>query len=381
MEQAQAARDWIDKGVPLNDVIDAFDLPFPRQQWGGTWYKPIGLVDVNEDFVPGDGHEPGSETPPAQEQGATSLLRHVDNVQRVAADKQRARIHRLWLASWAGLERAAYGKLKAHFNTLRKATLDRLFKLLPKAEGRTFDEAERRDLIGQILFDLGEANGLLSSKVGPLIREVFALGGAQSMQEAADAQGQDKPAAFDLGAAGAAAKLRRRQVRITEVNRKLQKQLRETIAEAMSAGETTDQIAERVRHKFNLATSKARTIAMTETGGAVEEARQEGRKQAGVPLKSWLWSRKESGRPSHAATEGETMAAPIRNDDVFVIAGTGVTAPHPRGSGVAEHDINCGCTAISRYEGDSIKAVLDRYESRGFLTYEHFVARRGEGSK
>jgi len=90
-------------------------------------------------------------------------------------------------------------------------------------------------------------------------------------------------------------------------------------------------------------------------GKAVETAQHEGRKQAGVPLKSWLWSRKETGRPTHHQTETMTMSEPVPLDQNFVIGTTGVTCPHPRATGRPEHDINCGCTTISRYPNDSVR--------------------------
>lgn len=94
-----------------------------------------------------------------------------------------------------------------------------------------------------------------------------------------------------------------------------------------------------------------------------------------MPLKSWLSSRRETGRPEHLQTEVETMQRPIANEDPFTISGTGIECMHPRGSGDPAQDINCGCTSISRYPDDSMRSVLDRYRAHGFLSYEHLVKR------
>jgi len=169
--------------------------------------------------------------------------------------------------------------------------------------------------------------------------------------------------------------MRARQIKLRDLNDTLRRRLANRLADGLDEGKTLDQITDSIKQEFNFARSRAATIARTEVGAAVEEARHEGRKQAGVPLKSWLHSRKETGRPSHAATEAETLASPIASDDDFIIAGTTISCPHPRATGDPAHDINCGCTTISRYPGDGVKQLLARYEARGFLTFEQLAER------
>ncbi|MEM9881410.1 MAG: phage minor head protein [Planctomycetota bacterium] len=197
------------------------------------------------------------------------------------------------------------------------------------------------------------------------------------MEEAAQAEGREEGEAdpFNLSDPGVASKLRRRNIKLLDVNRTVRRKLAKSLAEGFAAGESRQQIVERIKHQFNLAHRRAESIARTEIGAAVEEARHEGRLQAGVPLKSWLWSRKETGRPEHAATERATMAEPIPVEERFTIAGTDAACLHPRGTGRPEQDINCGCSTISRYPEDSLKAVLRRYAERGFLTYERMLER------
>ena len=166
-----------------------------------------------------------------------------------------------------------------------------------------------------------------------------------------------------------AAKLRRRKIELSDMNRTLRRKLATTLADALDAGETRDQIAERIKGEFNIAHRRAAGIAQNEISASVEEARHEGHKQAGVPLKSGLHCREEIGRPEQRRTEEATTANPIPMDERYTIAGTDATCLHPRGTGRPEQDINCGCTSIARYPGDTIKAVAAHYAHRGFLTY------------
>ncbi|MEM6392519.1 MAG: phage minor head protein, partial [Planctomycetota bacterium] len=228
--------------------------------------------------------------------------------------------------------------------------------------------AQTRDLIARILFDLVEANQSLIARVTPMIRESFRLGGEQAIAEHADASDQDAAELdpFRLADPEVAAGIRRRELMLTNINRRVRNQIGESIAQGIAQQETTSQIAERVRKQFNLEAGRANTVARTEIGRSVEEARHQGRLQVGTPLKSWLWSRRETGRPWHFDTETQTFESPIPAAADFRVAQTGNTCPHPRATNDPEDDINCGCTTIARFPGDSVKQVLARYLERGF---------------
>lgn len=236
---------------------------------------------------------------------------------------------------------------------------------------RSATKIEQRDMVTQILFDLVAADKQLLVRVRPLVRLSYQLGGSQSMAEAAAAEGSDKPGKFAMDTADVVSAMRSREIRIKDTNRTLRRRLAAQIADGIASQESTSQIADRIRKEFNQAASRAKSIAQTEVGGAVEDARQTGRAQANVPSKSWLWSRKETGRPWHQATEVATFANPVPNDQLFTIEQTGARTPHPRGPGLtAEDAVNCACTAISRYPDDQVKdlRVLSHLMTRGFVT-------------
>jgi len=151
----------------------------------------------------------------------------------------------------------------------------------------------------------------------------------------------------------------------------VRRKLAETLADGTAKGESNDELRDRVKKVYNVADSRASLIARQEVGAAVEEARAVGRVQAGVPMKSWLWSQKKEGRASHAATETATREKPIPASEKFTIAGTTMTCDHPRDSSLPpEQSINCACTTLARYPNDSTKSIVARYLAHGFLDYE-----------
>jgi len=383
--QSQDAKRWWDMGVPLNAIIQATGAPVEDVAWGDTGYKPIGLSDyqLEGDLIddppgnPGPGPAPGDnpdDNPDDDTDAAKSSRTARADAQRRLTQEQLAGIWELWRTSWAGLDQAMRGKVRRHFKQLRDEVLANAERVLG-GPARSMPGAEQRDLIGQVLFDLVEANGKLRVLAGPLLREGFRLGGEQAMTEHAQATGADDPDVFNIDDPDVVSAMRRREIRLTDVNKTVRNRLRAQIAEALEANEPVGKIAERIRKEFNMASARSKTIARTEVGRSVEEARHLGRAQAGTPLKSWLWSRKETGRPWHMDTERATLAEPVANDELFTVAQTGNTCPHPRATNDPQDDINCGCTTIARFPGDSVKAVIGRYLTHKYLTHEQLCAR------
>lgn len=303
-----------------------------------------------------------------------------------ATEATRANLWALWRKSWQPLETSATSRIRSHFYDLRSevlANLDRLAgQIAPdddaEAKARVkFHPDRKRDLIAELLFDLAAAGEALVVKPRPLLRMAHQLGGEQTMREAADSQGVETPDPFNLRDPNLSRLLGQREIRLKDVDANLRSRLARRLAEAVDAGQTQQQIAEAVRTEFGFARKRAKLIAQTEIGGAVEESRNLARVQAGVPLKSWLSSRKgENARAQHAATERATFAEPIPVGERFTIAGTSITCQYPRESGLPpEQAIGCSCSTLSRYPGDTIKAVLDRYTARGFLTYAQLIER------
>jgi len=400
LELTEQASKWWTMGTPLNHLYQAFDVPLPDVPHGNDGYRAISLepygTDTLDTIDDPDGGSPEPALLPESEpeggdggrSGSRASLADAEAVR--ATEATRAKLWALWRKSWAGLENAARARVHKHFFELRAEVLGNLERLsaeialapgsdagkAAELRGRVkFYPDKKRDVIGELLFDLGPAGDKLLATLRPLIRGAHQLGGEQSMKEAADAQGSDEPEPFNLRDPRLDALIRGRENKLRDVDSTLHKRLAAKIAGAIDAGKTVNEIADTIRGEFNFAGKRAQVIARTEIGAAVEESRHVGREQAGVPLKSWLHSRKETGRPSHIATERDTTANPIANTEDFLISGTGVSAPHPRATGRPEHDINCSCSTLARHPGDSIKAVMSRYSARGFLTWEALQAR------
>lgn len=304
-------------------------------------------------------------------------------------EAQRDAYWRAWRATHSGYEPRFRRLYRDHVFGLRNAVLDNLDRLDPAIE-RTLDDGPQdrvdyhwhaldpeigerplyrsffftpvqRDLLGQLLFDVVAQSRELLRSLDPLVTATFTRGGESVMAEVT-ANGDD-PSPFDLADPAAESALRARRQSITDIDDRIARRLRVRLAEALEAGTPMAELREVVREGLGVEANRAKTIAFQELSSSVEAGRAVAREQAGIPLKSWLWSRRETGRPSHARTERYYLDHPIPNDQRFEIGGpggSGVLCDHPRATGRASEDINCGCTVLSRFDGDSVGRAVAR---------------------
>jgi len=125
--------------------------------------------------------------------------------------------------------------------------------------------------------------------------------------------------------------------KITDISNHTYRLIRTQIKDGINAGETIDQIANRVRNVYKFNKSRARMIARTETLKVTEATTDERYKEAGVQLKQWISSGGEESREEHIANASQ---GPIPYDQTFQSG-----QMHP-GEGSASQVINCRCTLV-----------------------------------
>jgi len=343
------------------------DNPAQTQPWVPVNKMPFDGLDQLEQPEDEDPEIP-EDDPPADPLDRQALP---DHIRRLSAS-QLDRIQDSWWRSWQGLRRQLERKISGHFGRLRREMLDNLQRL----EIRSV--VIRRDLVAEILFDIARANEDLLRVAGPILREAFQFGGDQIRKQRADADGVsiEDIEAFDLADPQVVDAIRSRTNRIKGIDDTLFRRLSSRLSDMTEQGDTIEQMREMVREQFNIASNRARTIAQTEVGAAVEKANHLGRQQAGVPGKSWISSRKAAARANHLSVERTTISEPIGVDERFRVPPSdrtpGGSALHPRdGSLPAGEVVNCTCTVISRFPGDGVRDanLINALVKRGWMTY------------
>jgi SPP1 gp7 family putative phage head morphogenesis protein len=125
------------------------------------------------------------------------------------------------------------------------------------------------------------------------------------------------------------------------------KRIAEELKLGYQLGESIPQITARIQNVFNMAESRATTIARTEMVGSSNQGALEAYKQSGVVRqKQWLAAQDERTRDTHAAAHGQIVDL----YDDFQVGADRMQAPG-QGS-LPEEIINCRC-AIAPIQAES----------------------------
>ena len=91
--------------------------------------------------------------------------------------------------------------------------------------------------------------------------------------------------------------------KITGINHTIYNQIKMNLYEGLKEGESTDQIAKRIKNVYNMASTRAKTISRTETGGIINDSTAAEYKKKGVEKIQWIGGT----RASHAKVNGNIV--------------------------------------------------------------------------
>jgi HK97 family phage portal protein len=331
-------------GVPFNDVNDQLDLGFPEYAWHKIGYLPYSMMPANEDLSAVNTPEvitpdvvSGDETDDTGKAVAKALkaieaMNQGRKALPAANQKPETRnqkpIHQCapdpgYAAATQGAMVMVRGKLKRFFWEQRKRVLDRL-----EAQAKT-------KAIWDDLFDATNENQLILNLLKVPVQEVFRFGGAQVASEIGAID-------FTLPPASALQFFQERQNKITGINETTFNELKDSLSEGLNAGESYDQLADRVKATFKEADqARAESIAVTEVNTAVNGGRHAAMAENEVDLKGWSTSNLANVRPSHLRAEMDYQQG-IPVNEAFRVGGFNLMYPGDA-NGPAEEVINCRC--------------------------------------
>jgi phage portal protein BeeE len=370
----EARRDRLDAatkafglGVPLNDLNQVYDLGFREYSWGKTGYLPFSLTPAGEPQP-----EPAEEKPDEQneEKGnpferLAELLPRLGHTEGTEDTERKSNSHFCgapngYEQSIAGSEKAKAGRMKKFFFEQRNRVLARLPAALKDYSGPWSDRPNEKTIKSvNDLWDADDENQKLHQKLDPALRLDLEFGGAQLFSEIG--AGID----FNLPPSEAMAFLAKRANVISGINDTTWDETKASLLEGLAQGDSTADLAQRVKDVFGASDSRAWTIATTETNVAVNSGRHLGMKQAGVKRKGWLTAHLEHTRVTHLANESLSKNQNgIGIDDVWP---NGCSYPGDPGGAPGE-TINCHCVGFAL--GDSKAAPAK------FLGWEEFLTKR-----
>ena len=231
------------------------------------------------------------------------------------------------------------GKIRAQFNKQQKTILKELFKLKEqKIYKLTRDEIPIDELLSYLLntslYDTEAWEELFNYVLHP------------DMASWITATGERFGVNIDIGFTDPAISgyLNTHIPKVVgNITNTTRKNIEQQIKKGYENGESIEMMANRIRSVFNIAsTSRARTIARTETTGASNYGILKGFEGADVEKKIWITARDELVRTApfdHTMAEGET----VYRQDYFTATGEPLSVPGDS-AGSPGNIINCRCT-------------------------------------
>lgn len=313
MEERRAERESLLKSyeTTINEerLKDALD-PVP---WGDTPWVPFNLVQMGETAAVETSDELAADAVArgAYHRGETTLFSEYLEARALADDPRRKTAWLDFLTRSAPHERKLTGQLRAYFRSQRRTILAKLTaENVPKQEqmcqtpSPLSTSIRAPEDITALVFDVSEEAQVMTEKLAPTMKRILESGILRGVDEL----GIDP---FDIPPDGNVMQFVQNKLFADslKVNEVTDAALRKTLMEGYDAGETTSEIAARIRKVFSHA-DKARSlrIARTETTGFFNYGTVVSYQESGLPLeKEWLSARDEKVRDSHAAMDGQRV--------------------------------------------------------------------------
>lgn len=197
--------------------------------------------------------------------------------------------------------------------------------------------------VEEILFDAEAGEAVLGAAGGPVFEEVAAAAGSEMMGIIGAG------VAFDVHDPLVSELLSVRTQRFAEgIASRSWDRMKLSLDEGIKSGETTRELAARVRENMGREIANARTIARTEILPCYEGASREAMRQSKVvKRRGWLSAFSEKTRDDHADGDGQEVGL----DEDFIIGGESLAYPGDP-AGRPDNIINCLCTTYPVVEGD-----------------------------
>lgn len=337
-ENADTAIKYWDRGVSWEILNDMLTLGMPEFDGWDQGYLPFSVTPVGEvaaiDAGLGAGADVATdETDEGNTPAVQEMLRALRSPRQRASDRDPAEV-----AQWNqhAARRKAVGRMYA----------SRFTKILFMARGevlsklRTYNKAANavtRAAAMDFMFDLGKFTGEFKANMRAVGAQAISTAGQELFNEV----GKDD--VFSMPMPKVQEFLRGRENKLSGIPTEVFDRIRKGLEEGIQNGETTDELAKRIRTDFNdIGRGRAQVIAMTETSAAYGAARQDAMEQAGIQFKKWLTSGLPNVRPAHRAANGQVVGI----NESFEVGGEELDHPGDP-SGAPENVINCHCVSIS----------------------------------
>jgi HK97 family phage portal protein len=354
-------------GAAFNDINALYDLGFPDYPWHKTGYLPFGLQPAGlVEEMPGEEDPEETEDPFEKMARLLTQSRRGAEAQSKASDTTRLwQQHILTRQKTVKLFKSKTDKVLFEFRSIALAKLETAPRSAPVT----------RSLV-DLIFDAAQFGAKLNTVLQQPIQSTLNTAGKELRQEI----GVDDP--WTMPPQDALQYVADRRQPILNVGGTVRDQINTALNAGLDAGETTAELAARVKETFNrlsnggeeMSVPESLRVARTEVNMAYGHSRQLSMKDAGIEFKSWLSSHGPNVREGHAEAEDTYQDAPIPIDEPFMVPNKdGIPEPmmFPGDDSLgasAGNIINCQCISLA--------AMKTEEDSKGVTYHIHGLGPR-----
>jgi SPP1 gp7 family putative phage head morphogenesis protein len=258
-----------------------------------------------------------------------------DHGSKAAPDPKRLA---LWLEAMAARrpsEKLFESKLRRRLMDVRAETLANI-----ERTEKTLAGVRQRGLL-DLIFDLASFTASVISDFMAAHRTTIST----ALEQVAEEVGASSP--WEMPPERVLTHLRQRENKIKDCCKVTHDRIKAALEDGINKGETSKELAGRVRAAFNVEASHAETIALTETSAAYGLSRHDALQGLGFERRQWLSAQDGNVRDAHVLMDGQS--APM--DEPFVVPmEKGGTEPmlHPGDANAsAGNVIRCRCVEIA----------------------------------
>jgi hypothetical protein len=353
-ERMKDADSLFSKGMPMKVVSEYLNLGLPEYDEWDQGYIPINLTPVsaaqNEaaqtvpEPQPTDFNEPSAPTSD-DEKNPAKMIARAFALRALPVTKSDSKNKKIW-EQHMKLRGAA---IKQFQSKASKVFMQyRITALKHLANANVGKSVVAKSLV-EVLFNAAGFGADLKKNLNPVTQSVLQRAGEELFAEIGRA---DDP--WKIAPPAALKYIGSRDKLLESPGETAQGQLNTALQAGLEKGETTEQLAGRVKGVFNnLQNFEARRIAMTETSAAYGFSRHQAMTDAGIEFKGWLSSHGPTVREAHAQAEEDYADSPIPLEDPFIVDGEELMYPGDE-AGSPGNVINCHCIqiAVAKPEGD-----------------------------
>lgn len=346
-ERFETATKAVDRGMPWAKASDYFALKLPRFTGDDVGRIPFSMQEIERDAPPGPADPPEPDP--------------VEDLEKLFRARSLAKATPETPRQLTAKDMAAWKRVHKHRAPWEKKYKSRISRLLMDARGETLRNIaalpEEKSVAKS--FDVLDIIFGLDAWLADWVR---GLGGIS--RAALDAATQElwseellRDDPLTLPAAQVSEALRVRENRIMGAGEKVWESIKNEIQAGIDAGDTTDELADRVRSKFSeLDKGRALVIAKTETTAIYETGRDMVFHLAGVTHTQWLTSGLGNERLSHLGANHQIREM----GKAFLVGGYELYYPGDPEAPPKEV-INCNCVrvAVANPEGGDIQGNDD----------------------